>query len=115
MGKKSMFRVGSSVMAAACLAAQLFVPIGFVQAASCNHKYAASYLKTDVRVTGKHDFKDAQGVWHYQSDGEGCTVKTLLDVYLYKCTECGANSGNGYTDQYRAHYSVLCPKYPIER
>lgn len=111
--RKEMIQAGKIAAVAACLFAQMLAPQATVQAA-CSHKYAPSYVTTDALSAGQHDFQDQNGIWHYVSKGDGCRTQKYIDVYVYKCTKCGANLGGGYTVPYTAHYNVLCPNYPIE-
>ena len=84
---------------------------GNTASAACKHSFTVAVLSnSSLRAQCQHQFYNkSAGVW-----GD-CIRKDMVDWYAYRCKNCGAYNGTGYTKEYFPHVNPLCPYYPREQ
>lgn len=74
-----------------------------IEAASCtSHQYISVLASTQLERTKTTEFFDGNS-W------VKCTEATYLYAYIYKCKNCGAYAGGGYTKEVVVHSRPDCP------
>lgn len=101
---KDVLRKGKVLFLCVFVTAQIFVPQAVVQAAACKqHSYTDTEL-VSTTILSEYDYEFID-VYRFRS----CHEVKYLYTYVYKCKNCGASAGGGYTKIVTTHSTSICP------